>query len=195
MHSLAVSAASSAPAFLCGGLSCSLLQSSKSTSTAFFRRRLEAPSRKNLTVRAATEEDDFEAKISKLQRKVTSGTGKKAEERKARKEGQVSDFADAGVATPRAKDTIMLPPVPLKDPVAGGLPVVLGMTPYAERLNGNMACIGLAALILVELASGKAFVQYHDGATIGLQVYAVISAAALFVKYELESSSVWPSKQ
>jgi len=80
-------------------------------------------------VRAAAEEDEFEARLSKL-RKKGSGTGKKAEERKMRKRGPL---ASQGVARaqprPRKAPLFELPPVPLKDPMSDGLPVLPASRP------------------------------------------------------------------
>lgn len=134
-------------------------------------------------------DDEFEARLSKLQRKVTSGSGKKAEVRKARKEGGP---APASTAAAASKESVFLPPVPLQDPVSKGLPVQLGFNSYTERLNGKFAALGLAAVLLVELATGSSFIKFHDSSIIGLQVYTVLSAAALFIKFEKESSGVWP---
>uniref|UniRef100_J3ME87 Uncharacterized protein n=1 Tax=Oryza brachyantha TaxID=4533 RepID=J3ME87_ORYBR len=67
-----------------------------------------------------------------------------------------------------------------------------GPPAYSERLNGALAAVGLAALLLVELGSGRALVKYHQPATLFLQVYTVAAAGAVFIKYEKERISVWP---
>ena len=74
-----------------------------------------------------------------------SGTGKKAELRKAKK-GKSSSGSGPGM---------YLPPVPLKESVSGGLKVEIGFSPYSERVNGRVTILGLSALLLVELATGK----------------------------------------
>ncbi|CAM6103361.1 unnamed protein product [Calypogeia fissa] len=137
--------------------------------------------------------DDFEDRLAKLQRKVTSGTGKKAEARKARKEAGGDPYAaTSGAATKSKKDDLFIPPVPLKEPVSDGLTVELGMTPYTERFHGRLAALGLAAVLLVELATGDSFIKYHDTGTLTVQVYTVLGLAALFLKYEKEKISIWP---
>lgn len=85
-----------------------------------------------------------------------------------------------------------LPPVPLKEPVSGGVKVELGFSQYSERLNGRIAILGLAALVLVELATGKGVINYHTPAIILIQIYFVAAVGAVFVKYEKEKISVWP---
>ncbi|KAG8063805.1 hypothetical protein GUJ93_ZPchr0003g18645 [Zizania palustris] len=60
------------------------------------------------------------------------------------------------------------------------------------RLNGALAAVGLASLLLVELGSGQALVKYHQPATLFLQVYTIAAAGAVFVKNEKERISVWP---
>lgn len=89
---------------------------------------------------------------------------------------------------------VFLPPVPLKDPVSGGLKVDFGFSPYSERLNGRLAGLGLAALLLVELGTGKSTINYHTPAIVFLQVYFMTAACALYAKYEKEKVSVWPNK-
>ncbi|CAI0626917.1 unnamed protein product [Linum tenue] len=39
--------------------------------------------------------------------------------------------------------------------------VEFGFTPYSERLNGRIAFLGLAVLLLLELATGKSVLSYH----------------------------------
>lgn len=68
----------------------------------------------------------------------------------------------------------------------------LGFTPYTERLNGRMAGLGLAALLLVELATGKSVLNYHTPSVVWLQVYFLAAVSAMFVKIEKEKVSVWP---
>jgi uncharacterized membrane protein len=85
-----------------------------------------------------------------------------------------------------------LPPVPLKESVSGGLKVELGFSPYSERVNGRIAILGLSALLLVELATGKSVINYHTPAIVLIQVYFVTAATALYVKYEKERISIWP---
>ncbi|ONK62379.1 uncharacterized protein A4U43_C07F3270 [Asparagus officinalis] len=89
----------------------------------------------------------------------------------------------------------MLPPVPLREPMTvNGLKVDLGFTPYSEMLNGRVAMLGLAALVLVELGSGKGLLSYHAPPVLFLQVYTVAALSAIFVKFEKERISVWPEK-
>lgn len=132
--------------------------------------------------------DDFDQRLAKIQRKVTSGSGKKAEKRKARKSG---DFSSS-FSTTTSKADVLLPPVPLQDPVSDGLKVELGFNSYTERLNGRFAALGLAAVLLVELASGQSFLKYHSPSIVGVQVYFMLAVSAIYVKYEKEKISVWP---
>ncbi|XP_024544258.1 uncharacterized protein LOC112340470 [Selaginella moellendorffii] len=137
-----------------------------------------------LQVRAvSSEEEEFEARLARIQRK--SAAGKKAAARKAKK------LEGSGGASKGGK-ALLLPPVPLEDAISEGLVVELGFNPYTERLNGRFAMLGLAALLLVELATGSSFVKYHEAAIIGIQAYTMLAIAALFVKYEKEKRSVWP---
>ncbi|KAJ4824606.1 hypothetical protein Tsubulata_010922 [Turnera subulata] len=76
----------------------------------------------------------------------------------------------------------------LSEPVADGLKVEFGFSPYSERVNGRIAMLGLAALLLVELATGKSVVNYHTPAIVFIQVYFVAAVAALYVKYEKEKT-------
>eukprot|EP01018_Ginkgo_biloba_P020214 Gb_20455 [translate_table: standard] len=126
---------------------------------------------------------DFDQRLSRIRRKYRSGTGKKAEIRKLKK-GKVS-----------RRTGILLPPIPLKDPISEGLKVELGFNSYTERLNGRFAALGLAAVLLVELASGQSLIKYHAPGTLILQIYFVLAMAAIFVKYEKEKKSVWPKKK
>ncbi|KAG9453731.1 hypothetical protein H6P81_006635 [Aristolochia fimbriata] len=130
------------------------------------------------------EPEGFEDRLNQVRLKYRSGKGKKAEQRKAKKTGSTSSRKKGG--------GVFLPPVPLKEPISGGLKVEFGFTPYTERLNGRLACLGLAALLLVELGSGKSLINYHTPAVLLIQVYFAAAVAALFVKYEKEKASVWP---
>ncbi|XP_038890345.1 uncharacterized protein LOC120079944 [Benincasa hispida] len=127
--------------------------------------------------------DDFEDRLAKVRLRYRSGTGKKAEIRKARKSKKGSTAANSSV---------YLPPVPLKEAVSGGLKVEFGFSPYSERINGWIAILGISALVLVELATGKGVINYHTPAIILIQVYFVAAVAALYIKYEKEKVSVWP---
>ncbi|KAK1267555.1 hypothetical protein QJS04_geneDACA021880 [Acorus gramineus] len=130
----------------------------------------------------------FENRLSQIRLKYRSGTGKKAELRKAKK--------SSSSPTKKTKGGVFLPPVALKEPVSSdGLKVDLGFSPYSERLNGRLAALGLAALLLVELGSGKSLLKYHNPPTLFLQVYTVSSLGAVFVKFEKEKVSVWPSQK
>ncbi|ERN05334.1 hypothetical protein AMTRI_Chr08g208910 [Amborella trichopoda] len=131
-----------------------------------------------------SESGDFDTRLSQVRLRYRSGTGKKAEVRKAKKGKQTSKKAG-----------VFLPPVPLKEAVSGGLKVDFGFTSYSERLNGWLACLGLVALVLVELGSGQGLLKYHPGPVIFLQVYTVAAASALFVKFEKEKIGVWPEKK
>ncbi|KAJ0046816.1 hypothetical protein Pint_06170 [Pistacia integerrima] len=126
--------------------------------------------------------DPFESRLSQVRIRYKSGTGKKAEVRKAKK----------GVATAKAGSSIYLPPVPLKEAVSGGTKVEFGFSPYSEKINGRIAILGLTALLAVELATGKGVINYHTPAIVLIQVYFVAAVSALFVKYKKESVSVWP---
>ncbi|MFS7976340.1 hypothetical protein Hanom_Chr10g00891341 [Helianthus anomalus] len=66
---------------------------------------------------------------------------------------------------------MFLPPVPLKKPMSGGLMVDFGFSPYSERMNGRVVALGLAALVLVELATGESVIKYHTTSIIFIQVY------------------------
>uniref|UniRef100_A0A5B7B8I6 FKBP-type peptidyl-prolyl cis-trans isomerase n=1 Tax=Davidia involucrata TaxID=16924 RepID=A0A5B7B8I6_DAVIN len=127
-----------------------------------------------------SEPDSFENRLSQVRLRYRSGTGKKAEARKGRKTKKGSP---AG---------IYLPPVPLKEPASGGLKVEFGFSPYSERVNGRIAILGLSALLLVELATGKSVISYHSPSIVFLQVYFVAAVSAMYVKYEKERVSVWP---
>ncbi|CAN6320445.1 unnamed protein product [Urochloa humidicola] len=132
------------------------------------------------TTKTATADDDFEERVLRIKSRV--GPKKRGPRRK---KGAASSSASANAVT--------LPPVPLREPRSAlGAPVEFGFTAYSERLNGAMAALGLAAVLLVELGSGQALVKYHQPATLFLQAYTVAAAAALFVKYEKERISTWP---
>ncbi|XP_010669754.2 uncharacterized protein LOC104886911 [Beta vulgaris subsp. vulgaris] len=130
--------------------------------------------------------DDFDSRISQVRLKYKSGTGKKAETRKMKKGKQEPGSGSSG------SGSVFLPPVPLKEPLSGGLKVDFGFSPYSERVNGRLAGIGLVALLLVELATGKSVVKYHTPAIVFTQVYFMAAASALYLKYEKEKVSVWP---
>jgi len=127
----------------------------------------------------ATADDDFEQRVLQIKSRV----GPK--KRGTRKKKAAASSASANAVT--------LPPVPLREPRSAlGAPVEFGFTAYSERLNGALAAVGLAAVLLVELGSGQALVKYHQPATLFLQAYTIAAAAALFVKYEKERISTWP---
>ncbi|RXH94363.1 hypothetical protein DVH24_024047 [Malus domestica] len=128
--------------------------------------------------------DDFDSKLSQVRLRYRSGTGKKAEIRKTKKSKSGSGSSSAS--------NLYLPPVPLKEPVFGGLKVDFGFSPYSERLNGRIAILGLTALLLVELATGKSVLKYHTPSVVLVQVYFVAAVAAVYIKYEKEKVSVWP---
>lgn len=70
-----------------------------------------------------------------------------------------------------------------------------GFSPFSERINGWIAILGISALVLVELATGKSVISYHTPAIILIQVYFVAAVAAVYIKYEKEKVSVWPSDE
>ncbi|XP_059666169.1 uncharacterized protein LOC132311988 [Cornus florida] len=155
--------------------------------------------RRSATIRATTEEesdatepsdpttpsdpDSFENRLSQVRLRYRSGTGKKAEVRKARKSKKGSSSSGAG---------LYLPPVPLKEPVSGGLKVEFGFSPYSERVNGRIAMLGLSALLLVELATGKSVINYHSPSIVIIQVYFVAAVSAIYLKFLKERVSLWP---
>lgn len=67
-----------------------------------------------------------------------------------------------------------------------------GFSPYSERINGRVALLGLAALLLVELATGKSVIKYHSAEIVFVQMYFVAAATAMYSKFEKERISVWP---
>ncbi|KAJ6690354.1 hypothetical protein OIU85_006605 [Salix viminalis] len=127
-------------------------------------------------------EDQFESRLSQVRLRYRSGTGKKAELRKAKK-GKSGTGSGSGM---------YLPPVPLKKSVSDGLKVEFGFSPYSERINGRIAILGLSALFLVELATGKGVINYHTPSIVLLQIYFVVAVTAMYVKYEKEKVSIWP---
>ncbi|CAN6301318.1 unnamed protein product [Urochloa humidicola] len=134
------------------------------------------------TTKTATADDDFEERVLRIKSRV--GPKKRGPRRRK---------GAAGSSSSASANAVTLPPVPLREPRSVlGAPVEFGFTAYSERLNGAMAALGLAAVLLVELGSGQALVKYHQPATLFLQAYTVASAAALFVKYEKERISTWP---
>ncbi|KAI5083568.1 hypothetical protein GOP47_0003311 [Adiantum capillus-veneris] len=139
-------------------------------------------------------DDSFEERLAKLRRRANRGTGTKAEKRKARKAGDYVSLSSAP-SKEKGADKVLLPPVPLKDPVSDGLLIELGFNSYTERINGRFAALGLAAFLLVELASGSSFLKYHESSVIGLQAYFMLSVAAIFIKYEKEKISIWPASK
>ncbi|CAN6313198.1 unnamed protein product [Urochloa humidicola] len=132
------------------------------------------------TTKTATADDDFEERVLRIKSRV--GPKKRGARRKK-----------GAAASSASSNAVTLPPVPLREPRSAlGAPVEFGFTAYSERLNGALAALGLAAVLLVELGSGQALVKYHQPATLFLQAYTVAAAAALFVKYEKERISTWP---
>lgn len=87
---------------------------------------------------------------------------------------------------------MFLPPVPLKEPVSGGLKVEFGFSSYSEMMNGRVAALGLLALVLVELASGESVIKYHTPSIVFVQVYFVAAVTAIYCKVEKEKVSIWP---
>ncbi|OMO51205.1 hypothetical protein COLO4_37769 [Corchorus olitorius] len=136
---------------------------------------------------SSADSDPFDARLSQVRLRYRSGTGKKAERRKSKKSGSTSSSSSSS--------SIYLPPVPLKEATSNGLKVDFGFSPYSEKINGYIAMLGLSALVLVELATGKSVISYHTPAIILIQIYFVAAVAAVFVKYEKEKVSVWPPPQ
>ncbi|XP_065869929.1 uncharacterized protein [Euphorbia lathyris] len=129
-----------------------------------------------------SDEDPFESRLSRVRIRYRSGTGKKAEIRKSKK-GKSKSSSGSGM---------YLPAVPLKEAVSNGLKVEFGFSSYSERINGRIAILGLTALLLVELATGKSVLNYHTPAIVFIQVYFVAAVSAVYIKYEKEKISVWP---
>ncbi|KAL0336149.1 UNVERIFIED_CONTAM: hypothetical protein Sradi_4826800 [Sesamum radiatum] len=136
---------------------------------------------------APDQDDSFENRLSQVRVRYRSGSGKKAEIRKSRKGKKTGSGASGS--------SVFLPPVPLKEAVSEGLNVEFGFSPYSERINGRIAILGLSALFLVELATGKGVINYHTPAIVFIQVYFVAAVSALYVKYEKEKVSVWPQSE
>ncbi|XP_057981810.1 uncharacterized protein LOC131167060 [Malania oleifera] len=124
--------------------------------------------------------DAFEARLDQVRFRYRSGKGKKAERRKSRKSRSSSGAS------------VFLPPVALKEAVSRGLKVEFGFSRYSERLNGRIAILGLTALVLVEVATGKGVISFHTPAVVLVQIYFVAAVSALYAKYEKERISVWP---
>ncbi|CAJ2631088.1 unnamed protein product [Trifolium pratense] len=130
--------------------------------------------------------EDFEDRLNKLRRRSSGGApGKKAEIRKSRKSNKAVSGSGSG-------SSLYLPPVPLKEAVSDGLKVELGFSKYSEKLNGRIAILGWAALLLVELATGKGVINYHTPGTVIIQLYFVAAVTAIYVKFQKEKISVWP---
>ncbi|KAI4352151.1 hypothetical protein L6164_006431 [Bauhinia variegata] len=130
------------------------------------------------------DDDDFDKRMNEFRLRNRSGIGKKAEIRKSKK-GALKSGSGSGSG-------VYLPPVPLKEPVSGGLKVDFGFSAYSERINGRIAILGLTALLLVELATGKGVINYHTPAIVLIQIYFVAAVSTLYIKYEKEKISVWP---
>jgi hypothetical protein len=129
--------------------------------------------------------EDFEDHLNKLRRRSSGGApGKKAQ---FRNRGKKNYKAASGTGS-----SLYLPPVPLKEAVSGGLKVELGFSKYSEKLNGRLAILGWAALLLVELATGKGVLNYHTPGTVIIQLYFVAAVTAIYVKFQKEKISVWP---
>ncbi|XP_071722421.1 uncharacterized protein [Rutidosis leptorrhynchoides] len=138
----------------------------------------------------SSSDDQFENRLSQIRVRYRSGSGKKAEQRKEKK-GKKSEKSKSGGSG------MYLPPVALKEAMSSlddGLKVEFGFSPYSERLNGRIAILGLSALLLVELATGKSVINYHSPSIIFTQIYFVAAVTALFVKFEKEKVSVWPDQ-
>ncbi|KAJ6831389.1 uncharacterized protein M6B38_349775 [Iris pallida] len=139
---------------------------------------------------ATASDASFEGRLAQVRVKYRSGTGKKAEQRRLRKAG-----GGGGGEGSSKKKAVTLPPVPLREALTKeGLKVEFGFSPYSERLNGRLAALGLAALVLVEVGSGKGLLNFHAGPILFIQTYTVAAAAAVFIKYEKERISVWPKR-
>ncbi|KAJ6908884.1 hypothetical protein NC652_019985 [Populus alba x Populus x berolinensis] len=109
------------------------------------------------------------------------------------KPGSASDDQfESRLSQVRLRSGMYLPPVPLKKSVSDGLKVKFGFSPYSERVNGRIAILGLLALLLVELATGKSVINYHTPTIVVIQIYFVAAVTALYVKYEKEKVSIWP---
>ncbi|GAB2250642.1 hypothetical protein Droror1_Dr00016892 [Drosera rotundifolia] len=122
----------------------------------------------------------FESKLSEIRTRYGTRPKKSKPSRKSPESGS------------KTTGSVLLPPVSLKKPVSEGLKVEFGFSRYAERVNGRASMLGLTALLLVELATGKSVVNYHSPPIVFLQVYFVAAACAVAVKIEKEKISVWP---
>eukprot|EP00243_Klebsormidium_subtile_P003713 TRINITY_DN17303_c0_g1_i1.p1 TRINITY_DN17303_c0_g1~~TRINITY_DN17303_c0_g1_i1.p1 ORF type:complete len:201 (-),score=24.32 TRINITY_DN17303_c0_g1_i1:229-831(-) len=142
---------------------------------------------RHATVRAADPDlEDFEKRLESL-RRVPRGEGAKAQKRKG-----------AGAEEPRKGDDkkeVYLEPVSLQEPAVNGVPLSLGFAPYAEILNGQLALLGLGALLSVELYTGGSLVNFHEGGTIGTQAYFILGLSAMLIKFHKERISVWPESR
>ncbi|KAI3965026.1 hypothetical protein MKX01_013957 [Papaver californicum] len=134
---------------------------------------------------STSDQDSFENKLAQVRLRYKSGTGKKAEVRKGKKSKGTNGGSGGG-------GNVFLPPVPLKEPVSSGLKVEMGFSRFTERLNGRLAGLGLAALLLVELATGKSVLNYHSPSIVIIQIYFVAAVSAMYVKFEKEKVSIWP---
>ncbi|KAF9590886.1 hypothetical protein IFM89_000142 [Coptis chinensis] len=150
---------------------------------------IEAKTTETETPQDSEDNESFENRLAQVRLRYKSGTGKKAEARKGKKPKKGSSGNGAN------GKALFLPPVPLKEPVSSGVKVEMGFSRYTERLNGRLAGLGLAALLLVELASGKSVIKYHSPSIVFIQLYFVAAVSAVFVKFEKERVSVWPNTQ
>ncbi|XP_043689298.1 uncharacterized protein LOC122640202 isoform X2 [Telopea speciosissima] len=168
------------------------LQSSSSSSSSTTTRAVDpetnASSDTTETKPQSAENDDgdsFENRVAQVRLRYRSGTGKKADVRKGKR-------SSSSPSSKTKKGGVFLPPVPLKEAVSEGLKVDFGFCPFTERLNGRLAALGLVALLLVELGSGKSLISYHSPAVVFIQVYSIAAASAVYVKYQKEKISIWP---
>lgn len=135
--------------------------------------------------------DEFETRLNQVRIRYRSGQGKKAELRKARK-SKKGGGGGGGRSSSGPGSGMYLPAVPLKEPVSEGLVVRFGFNPYSERVNGRAAMLGLMALLLVEMATGKSLVRYHTPPIVFVQLYFVAAVSAVYFKFVKERVSVWP---
>lgn len=145
------------------------------------------PDDSNLPTTDSPTPETFEDRLSQVRLRYRSGTGKKADVRKSKKSGKKPNGSSSGSGS-----NLYLPPVPLKEPTSGGVKVEFGFTPYSEIVNGRVAALGLAALVLVELATGESVIKYHTPSIIFIQVYFVAAVTAIYCKVEKEKVSIWP---
>jgi len=66
--------------------------------------------------------------------------------------------------------------------MSGRLKVDFRFNLYLERINGPVATLGLAALVLVDLATGESVVKYHTSSIIFIHVYIVAAMTVLYCK-------------